>query len=79
VSPPRVELHIDELVLTGVAPHQRAAVVDAFRAELARAVRVDAAPPPVLPPERLQIDPVQADGAAVGAAAGRALARGLSG
>jgi hypothetical protein len=79
VSPRRVELHIDELALTGVAPHQRAAVVDAFRAELARALRVDAARPPAAPPERLQVDPAQADGAAFGAAAGRALARELSG
>lgn len=79
MSPRRVELQIDELALTGVAPHRRATVVDAFRAELARALRADAARPPAPPPERLQIDPVQGDGAALGAAAGRALARGLSG
>jgi hypothetical protein len=79
VSPRRLELVIDELALTGVAPHQRAAVVDAFRAELARVLRADAARPPAAPPERLEVDEVHADGAALGAAAARALARGLSG
>jgi hypothetical protein len=79
MSPRPVELHIDELALSGVAPHEREAVVTAFRAELSRALRAGAARPPAAPAARVEIDPVHGHAAELGAAAARALAKGLSG
>ena len=80
MSGPRVEVHIGELALTGVAPHERDVVAAALRAELTRALGPGARTAPVAPRAPLTVDAAPGGGAAaLGAAAARALARGLEG
>ena len=74
-----LDLRIDELALTGVPAHQREAVLTAFRVELARALAAAPGGLVTAPADRIDVGRAHAGGAALGAAAGRALGEGLSG
>ena len=77
---PDVELHIEALVLHGVAPGDRAAVGEGVRGELARRLAEDGVPPALLAADGLtRVDagsfavPADASAAALGAGAARAV------
>lgn len=77
---PDVELHIESLVLHGVAPGDRAAVARALRGELARLVAEGGVPPSLLAADGLaRVDagsfavPAQASPTALGTGAARAV------
>ena len=83
---PDVELHIESLVLHGVAPGDRAAVAEALRAELARLVTEGGVPASLLAADgRARVDagsfavPEGASPAALGAGAARAVLGGGAG
>ncbi len=70
-------IRIQRLVLHGVAPRDRAAVVEAFRAELARLVAGRAIAEPVAQPRPGAVLPAPANPGAAGRAAAGVVARAI--
>jgi hypothetical protein len=76
---PPVRVRIDRLVLEGVPPAQRPALVRALQQELARRLQGQDLAGAGLPPRTSLTLPAAGDGASAGAAAAQALAKSLGG